>query len=30
MVADAGLRSQLGPGAELPVTHQAGMSSGKK
>lgn len=24
MVADAGLRSQLGPGAGLPVRHQAG------
>lgn len=30
MVADAGLRSQLGPGAGLPVRQQAGMRSGKK
>lgn len=29
MVADAGLRSQLGPGADPPVRNQAGMRSGK-
>jgi len=29
MVADVGLRSQLGPGAEPPVRNQAGMRSGK-
>lgn len=29
MVADTGLRSQLGPGAEPPVRNQAGMRAGK-